>query len=98
MLAVVTDNVGRSAGGMENLNAIVAGGFVAIFISVALIIPMAVRACCSADASKDELTYSLKCYGSLGGIMGAVWIGMGVLIVVYNKYADNFFGISKAKI
>jgi hypothetical protein len=30
--------------------------------------------------------------------MGAIWMGMGVLIIVYNKYADSFFAISEAKV
>ena len=100
VLAVVSDNVERSAGGTTNLTAIVAGGFVALFIMVAMIAPMACNACCPIRASdpKSHAIIKLRFVVSLGGILGAVWMGMGVLIIVYNKYADNFFGISLAKI
>jgi hypothetical protein len=30
--------------------------------------------------------------------MGAIWMGMGVLILVYTKYAESFNAISQAKI
>jgi len=41
VLAVVNNNVEKSAGGTTNLNAIIAGGFVALFVTVLLIILMA---------------------------------------------------------
>jgi hypothetical protein len=49
VLAVVNDNVERSAGGTTNLNAIIAGGFVAIFMTIPLIISMACCACSQID-------------------------------------------------
>lgn len=40
MLALVGDSIEKYAGGHTNLTAIVAGGFVALFIFVPLIIPI----------------------------------------------------------
>jgi hypothetical protein len=45
VLAVVSDNVHKSVGGTTNLNAIIAGGFVVIFLTFILVIPMASYAC-----------------------------------------------------
>ncbi len=88
MLSIVDDNIEKNAGGLTNLNAIVAGGFVALFIFLPLVIPMSI--------CQDNKT--VGCYAGLGGLLGAVWIGMGVMIIVYNMYADSFFAISEAKV
>jgi len=34
-------------------------------------------------------------YAGVGGALGAVWIGMGVMIIVYNNYADNQFAVTE---
>lgn len=95
MLSVVDDNIEKNAGGLTNLNAIVAGGFVALFIFLPLVIPMSI---CSSTLGNANPKTLVGCYAGLGGLLGAVWIGMGVMIIVYNMYADSFFAISEAKV
>ena len=96
MISVVDDNIEKNAGGLTNLNAIVAGGFVALFIFLPLVIPMSICSCTLGNANQGKKT--VGCYAGLGGLLGAVWIGMGVMIIVYNMYADSFFAISEAKV
>jgi hypothetical protein len=45
VLSVVDDNIEKNAGGLTNLNAIVAGGFVALLIFIPLVIPMSICSC-----------------------------------------------------
>jgi hypothetical protein len=86
------DNIEKNAGGLTNLIAIVAGGFVALLIFVPVIIPMSIWGFIGGFDRK------IGCYAGLGGFIGVVWMGMGAMIIVHSMYADSFFVINEAKV
>jgi len=69
------------------LIAINAGGFVCKFFSVL------VGGFLSRLPKYEKNPVAL--YAGVGGALGAVWIGMGVMIIVYNNYADNQFAVTE---
>jgi hypothetical protein len=96
VLAVVSGQIEGTAGGLNNLSAIVAGGFLILFLSAFFIGPMI-----CAGARRDYLGSSRKainCYLTMGVLMGLIQISFGVMIVVHNIYAASFFNISEEKV
>ena len=91
---LLDDNIEKNAGGLTNLIAIAAGGFVALLIFVPVIIPMSIWGFIDGfDGKKIH-----RWYAGLGGFIGVVWMGMGAMIIVRSMYADNFFAINEAKV
>lgn len=73
------------------MDAIIAGGFVILFVSVLCLIPMG---CLS--TTENCCTY--YAWLSLGLLVGLIQIGLGAMIVVYNGYADSVFNITHEKV
>ena len=87
-------NIEKNAGGLTNLFAIAAGGFVALLIFVPVIVPISIWGFLDGFDDKKSLGW----YAGLGGFMGVVWMGMGAIIIAHSMYADSFFAINEAKV
>ena len=60
---------------------------------------MACNACCKHySLSQSQWRNHVNCYLAMGILMGLIQIGLGVLIFVYNDYANTFFGITDSKV
>ncbi len=94
MFAVVSNNVERSAGGMKNSTAIVAGGFFSLFVMIALIIPMALNACLATAQTGNQKQHATINFGVLR-LWAEFWGLSGWVCWSLCRYAHKLFTEAK---
>ncbi len=73
---------------MQNINGILAGAYLILFIYVALTVALLANTLgCPEDQTTDAWDHVMKPYAGLSAVIGVVKVGLGVMIVVLNGHA-----------
>ena len=94
MLSFLSQQIEGNTAGLQNLGAIIAGGMINLLFSFILFICMIVATHTCNSPWKENIDKHV----SFGALIGAIQIGLGVVVFVYNSYAHENFIVNYQKI